>query len=186
MGMADQADAVGLAIQAQLGEQRREHVLPHGIARAGVVEADRTLLALRAQLGEKGEVRGRDHLLGPLRREAGPAGELIERYLADDGQVVVTGEAYRGVLAGELHADVGVGSVADEVAQAPQLGRVAGGDRIEHRLEGLAVAVDIGDDRDLHGCRSSSDVPPYSSSDPASAPPYSGRFLMPSRVRHLE
>jgi len=26
----------------------------------------------------------------------------------------------------------------------------------------------------------------YSSSEFASAPPYSGRFLMPSRVRHLE
>ena len=26
----------------------------------------------------------------------------------------------------------------------------------------------------------------YSSSDPASVPPYSGRFFIPSRVRHLE
>ena len=75
------------------------------------------------------------------------------RYLADDGEVVVTGEADRGVLASELHADVGVGSIADEVAQAPQLGRVAGGDRVECGLEGMPVGVDVRDDRDLHVCR---------------------------------
>ena len=140
----------GWRVQAQLGEQRREHVLPHGIARAGVVEADRALLSLRAQAGEEGEVLGRDHLPRPLRREARAAGELVERDLAGDGEVVVAGQAHRGVLARELHAGVGLGAVADEVAEAPQLGGVAGGDRLERRLEGVPVGMDVGDDRDLH------------------------------------
>ena len=99
---------------------------------------------------------------------------------------MVAGQAHRGVLARELHAGVGVGAVADEVAEAPQLGGVARGDRVEHRLEGVPVAVDVGDDRDLHSVAVLAAVQSYSSAYPASAPPYSGRFLMPSRVRHLE
>ena len=54
------------------------------------------------------------------------------------------------MLAHELAAVVGVGAVADHVAQAPDLDRRAGGDVLEHRLEGVPVAVDVGDDRDLH------------------------------------
>ena len=49
-------------------------------------------------------------------------------------------------------AVVGVGAVADDVAQAPDLRRAgAACDVGEHRLEGVAVAVDVGDDGDLHG-----------------------------------
>ena len=59
MGMADQADAVRLLVQAQLGEEGGEHVLPDGIAGAGVVETQRssrgTLLSLGAQAREEGK-----------------------------------------------------------------------------------------------------------------------------------
>ena len=54
--MADQADAVRLPVQAQLREQCGEHVLPDRISRAGVVKADRTLLALGPESGEKIQV----------------------------------------------------------------------------------------------------------------------------------
>jgi hypothetical protein len=62
---------------------------------------------------------------------------------------MVTGEADGDMLTGEFDAGIGLGPVADEVAETPELGRVAGGDRLERRLEGVAVAVDVGDDRDL-------------------------------------
>ncbi len=151
--VADQADAIALLVQAQLGQQRGQHVLPDGVARAGVVEAHRSLLCLRLERGEEGEVLRRDHLLRPLRGQARAQGELVQRDLAGDREVVISGQAHGGVLAGELHAGVGLGSVADEVAEAPQLGGVAGRDRFERRLEGVSVGVDVGDDRDLHCCR---------------------------------
>ena len=63
---------------------------------------------------------------------------------------MVAGEAHGGVLLRELDARVGLGAVADEVAEAPQLRRVARGDGVERRLEGVPVGVYVGDDRDLH------------------------------------
>ena len=91
-----------------------------------------------------------DRLLGPLRRERGAARELLERELAANPEVVVAGEADRRVPPRQLDAGVGLGAVADEVAEAPQLLGVRRRDRLEHRLERVAVAVDVGDDRDLH------------------------------------
>ena len=74
VGVADQVDAVARRVEAELGEQRREHVLPDLVARARVVEAD---VGARAPTGAapRGS-RGcrRDHLLRPahgdLRRRA--------------------------------------------------------------------------------------------------------------------
>src|SRR6267154_627178 len=137
----------------------------------------------------------------------------MERDLTGHGHVVIAGEAHRGVLAGELHASIGLGAVADEIAEAPELGGVARSDRLKGRLEGVPICVDVRDDCDLHRCRVGTTpisprlarvIPlqvlwpaprrpgaaraPYSASgsEPVSVPPYSGRFLMPSRVRHLE
>ena len=139
VGVADQANAVGLGVQAQLGEQRREHVLPHRVSRARVVEAECALLALRAQTLEEREVGGGDHLARPLRREARAAREIVQRQLADDRHVVVAREAHGGMTAHKLDAGVRVGAVADEIAQAPQLGGLAVGDRLQHGFECLSV-----------------------------------------------
>ena len=62
---------------------------------------------------------------------------------------MVTCQADGDMPTREFHAGVGLGSVADEVPEAPQLGGVAGCDRLERGLEGVAVAVDVGDDGDL-------------------------------------
>jgi hypothetical protein len=62
---------------------------------------------------------------------------------------MVTGQADGDVSAREFHACVRLRSVADEVSETPELGCVAGGDRLERGLEGVPVAVDVGDDRDL-------------------------------------
>ena len=80
----------------------------------------------------------------------GAAREVVERDLAGDREVVVAGEAQVGVLAREVDARVGVGAVADEVAEAPDLLDRVVGDVAEHRLERLAIAVDVRDDCDLH------------------------------------
>src|SRR5436305_220829 len=80
--------------------QRREHVLPDGVAGAGVVEADDALLALRAEALQEGKVLGRDHLACPLDREARPPREVVERYLAGDSEVVVAGQAHGCMIAG--------------------------------------------------------------------------------------
>ena len=107
MGVADEADALRLLVEAQLREQRRQHVLPNGVARTGVVEADRGRLALRLQTRQEVEVGRVDDLLGPLGGEARPARELRQRDLAGHGEIVVAGQANGGVLARERHARVG-------------------------------------------------------------------------------
>ena len=99
-----------------------------------MVEADRRGLALGLQTGEEIEVAGVDDLLRPLRSEARAARELGQRDLTGHGQIVVAGQAHRGVAAGELHAVVRVGAVAHEVAEAPRLGGAAFGDLGEHGL----------------------------------------------------
>ena len=75
------------------------------------------------------------------------------RDLADRGKVVIAGEAHGGVLARELDTGIGIGAVSDQITEAPELRGIAGGDRLEHGFEGLPVAVDVGDDCDLHHCR---------------------------------
>ncbi len=67
---------------------------------------------------------------------------------------MIAGEADGGVLPGELDARVGFGAVADEVAQTPDVVAFGLTDCVEHGLEGMPVAVDVGDDRDAHGVQS--------------------------------
>ena len=148
--VADERDALALDVEAQLGEQRAEHVLPDRVARARVVEADAGLLAGRRQRAQELEVRRADRLLRPARGERRARRELVEADLAGDAEVVVAGQADRRVPARQLDAGVRLGAVADEVAEAPHLVGARGFGVGEHRLEGVAVAVDVGEDRDLH------------------------------------
>ncbi len=150
MRVADQRDALALGVETQLGEQRAEHVLPHGIAWAGVIQADRVLLAGRLQRGEELHVRVAERLLRPACRDRGAGRELLEADRAGHAHVVVAGQADRRMAARHLDAGVGLGAVADEVAETPHL---VGADELgvgEHRLEGVPVAVDVGEDCDLH------------------------------------
>jgi hypothetical protein len=62
---------------------------------------------------------------------------------------MVTGQADGDMPAREFHACIRLRPVPDKVPETPELGCIAGGDRLKRRLEGVAVAVDIGDDRDL-------------------------------------
>src|SRR5580704_14631296 len=109
MGVSDEADAVILGVEAELGEERGEDVLPQRVTGACVVETDGRLLPLGVESFQEGEVLRGDDLLRPLGCDGRSAGELVQRDLSGDGEVMVTGEAYGGVLAGELHAGVGLG-----------------------------------------------------------------------------
>src|SRR4051812_3382463 len=73
VGVPDQADAPRLLVEAQLGEQRAQDVLPDRIARACVEEPDLTLVALWLQAGEPVDVVAVEHLLGPAGRDRGAA-----------------------------------------------------------------------------------------------------------------
>ena len=68
---------------------------------------------------------------------------------AEHGEVVVSDQAERAALGHQLGALVGLGAVADHVAQAPDLstGAVDAG---EHRLEGGQVGVDVADQAETH------------------------------------
>ena len=151
VGVPDEAHPVCLRVEAQLGLQGREHVLPDRVAGAGVKQAHLLLDVHRLQL-TAGSARvsvvivARVHCAASAApRENSPSGEI-----AADAQVVVAGQADRGVAAGQVDARVGLGAVADEVAQAPHLLAFGGLDRVQHGLEGVAVAVDIGDDGYSH------------------------------------
>ena len=109
-----------------------------------------------------------DHLLRPARGERRAAREVVQREHVDDREVVVAGQADRAVGLGQRDARVGLRAVADEVAEAPQLLRAGLLGSRDHRLEGVAVAVDVGADGDLHGvasirCRIGSACLPLSS-----------------------
>ena len=53
MGVADQADALLLHVEALARLGDREHVLPDRVARAGVVQADARALPERREAGEE-------------------------------------------------------------------------------------------------------------------------------------
>ena len=61
--------------------------------------------------------------------------ELVEVEPPEDAEVVVADEADRGTLANDGDHLVRARPVADEVAQAPQLVRRVGVDRLEDGLE---------------------------------------------------
>ena len=109
------------------------------MSRALRLEAVEELLPLRLQ-----------HLARPGRGHAGVAVELLEVDRPAHGEVVVAREADVGPLGDRRAALVRSCSVADEVAEAPELVRRLLVDRREDRLQRVQVRVDVGDDCDAH------------------------------------
>ena len=139
MGVSNQGDPVGLGIETELSQKRREHVLPDWIARTRVIEADQALERLRLKLGEIGEVLREHHLSCPLGREACTAGEFIEREFADYCEVVIARKTDGDVLAGEIYTCVWLRAVTDEIAQTPELRCLGGRDSVQYRFESVPV-----------------------------------------------
>ena len=91
-------------VDALLRLPGREHVLPDRVARAGVVERG---LPGRVGGGERSQVGHRvlaDRLLRPAGGRRGAGGEVRDRDLTCDHQVVVPGERQVAPVAGELDA----------------------------------------------------------------------------------
>ena len=110
-----------LDVEAQLGLERREHVLPDRVARAGVVEPDRLVAVARLELlqvlARLGAIVSWVHFAA----SAAPRENCSSGSAPHHAEVVVAGEADRRVAPRELDARVGIGAVADEVAEAPHL-----------------------------------------------------------------
>ena len=144
----------GAAASDAYATAEREDVLPDRVARARVEEADAFALAARL---ERLEVRARPPARGPRPSSARADGRVgredLEVEPPEDGEVVVSYQADVRPLGHDGAAAVRARAVADEVAQAPDLvGRVPV-DRLEHRLEGMEVPVDVRDDGDAHSRR---------------------------------
>ena len=75
--------------------------------------------------------------------------------LAEHREVVVADQADVAALADQVGAGVGLGAVADDVAEAPDLLDAGLVDRREDGLEGGQVGVDVADD----GCAQAASVP---------------------------
>ena len=79
--------------------------------------------------------------------------KIVEVEPPQDGEVVVSYQAEVRPLGDDGAAAIRARAVPDEVAQAPD--RVGGVpvDRLQHRLEGMEVPVDVRDDGDAHSRR---------------------------------
>ena len=78
---------------------------------------------------------------------------------AEHRQVVVARQAQRAALADQLGAGVGLGAVADDVPEAPDLLDLRVGDRVEAALERGQVGMYVGDHRDAHGGQGTRPLP---------------------------
>ena len=129
---------------------RRQDVLPDGIARAAVEEAE---LPVGGMGFERLEERARA-VFQVLLRPAGACGrvgrELLDVEPAEHREIVVSDQRERRVLGHERAARIRVGPVTYEVAEAPDLVDRVLLDRSEDRLERMHVPVNVRDDRDAH------------------------------------
>jgi hypothetical protein len=110
-----------------------------------VEEGDRLPLAARLELTQVVEGAGIDVILGPgdgVGRSRGEGGDVE---LAEHGEVVVPDQADLAALAHQLGAAVGLGAVADHVAEAPDLLHLGGVDRAQRGLERGQVGMDVAD-----------------------------------------
>src|SRR5579871_1946812 len=104
--------------------------------------------ARRAERPEPVALLGTEDAIRPPHRSARVAGELAQLERADDGEIVVPGEGDRGALTHEVAALVRARSVADDVAETPDLVDRLAVDVGEHRLKCVKIGMDVRDDRD--------------------------------------
>jgi hypothetical protein len=90
----------------------------------------------------------------PARPEDRALGADVEAVRVDErGLIVIAEEGDPAVLADELHALAGIGTVADDVTEAEHLVDALPIDVAENGLECLEVAVDVTDDGAFHADR---------------------------------
>jgi hypothetical protein len=144
-------------LEVEIGRALIEDVFPDRLARAAV----RQRVIPHGDTGGKRPqeslvVRG-EHLTGPEGDIARVAGEPAERHAAQRRLVVVSHQAEQvGQGANPLDALVGVGAVADQVAEAPD--RVDRAGIGHHGVERRGVGMDIGNDEHPHGSDGSTEA----------------------------
>src|SRR5919109_2926032 len=148
--MPDRAYASARQVEALVRLPGREDVLPHGIPRAGVVEADLALGVRRLEAAQKAQRLLGDRLARPAGRRGGARGEVAQGNVPGHDQVVISGEADVAALAGQGYSGVGLRAVAHEVAEAPELVDRRLVDPPQDRFEGWPVAVHVGEHGDAH------------------------------------
>jgi hypothetical protein len=127
----------------------REDVLPDRVEWACMGKGDRPVRVTRFQHSELGDKAPGEVFTGPGERGMGVSGETVERNGSCDREVVVAGKAAFGSRHTRSDAEIGIGAVADEIAEAPDPIDTRASDPPEHSFEGVTVAVDITDHRDL-------------------------------------
>lgn len=144
--MADQRDPLRGGVEARFGLVDREHVLPDRVSRGGVEESEAFVLERRPEAGEETGGLLAHLLAGPLDGRLGRLREGGDVDLVQHREVVVADQADVAAFADKCRAGVGIGAVADQVAEAPNLVDPGLLDRRENALEGGKIGVDIADD----------------------------------------
>ena len=120
-----------------------QHVLPHGVARARVVQADAVAAPGRLQRREPGAAVVLEHARRPASGRSGVAREVGDVDCAEHGEVVVPTERDCCTSTDEVAALVRPGAVPDDVAEAPDLVDALGVDVAQDGVECVKIAVDV-------------------------------------------
>jgi arginyl-tRNA synthetase len=148
--VTDQADPCRLHVEACIRLLGGKDVLPDRIAGRGVEEGDFLAFARRLQLAQHLQRSLGDVLTGPGDRSCGGLGERSDIQGTEHREVMVADQAERAALPHQIGALVGLGTVAEHVAQAPDLLDAGIVDRIEGGLERWQICVDVADDGGAH------------------------------------
>ena len=143
MAVADQAHGPALPLEAEGRRPRVDDVLPDWVADAAVEHLHALAPAAGHARAERRDLILREDGARPLGGVAGVVGEHVDVDDPGHNEVVVPGQADGGSLVDHLHAPHGVGAVADDVAEAPDLVHLHGIDSLEHRLKCLDVPVHV-------------------------------------------
>ena len=147
MRVPDEAHPACLHADALRGLVGPEHVLPDRVARRGVVEGDLAAPRRRAPARAGTRRSGARSRSWVQRTAAAAAGEKVEMSSSSSTARSWLPTRHSGQRsADEVGALVGLGAVADDVAQAPDLVDAAASSRVgEHGLERGQVGVDVGE-----------------------------------------
>jgi hypothetical protein len=135
MAVADEHERRDGHLERGQGRLLADHVLPDRVARACVEELGAIDLRLRLEALEEGAVLVEQHRARPPHDRSRVRAELLQVEPSEDAQVVVADEAQLRALADDVGHFVRARPVADEVAEAPELVRRVGVDRLEDGLE---------------------------------------------------
>ena len=150
VGVADEADPLVLGREAVGRLLGPEDVLPDRIPWRRVVEGRVPREVGRGEVGEEGQVLLGGVLGRPFdrRRSRRREGRGVE--LAEHCEIVVPDQTDLTPVPREIDAEIGIGAVADHVAEAPALVDSDVVAVAEDRLEGRQVGVDVAEDGYLH------------------------------------